>query len=82
MASRSKPTPAAAAAFRLGQSARQRGDARSSITFERPFTVAPSLPQRLQRIRGPKDGTAALSGQPSILTARSGRSACRSGTGH
>jgi hypothetical protein len=35
--------------------------------------VAPSLPQRLQRMRGPKDGTVPSSGQSSMLTARSWR---------
>jgi hypothetical protein len=33
--------------------------------------VAPGLPQRQQRIRGPKDATVRSSGQSSILTARS-----------
>jgi hypothetical protein len=33
--------------------------------------VAPSLPQRLQRMRGPNEGTVASSGQSSILAARS-----------
>jgi hypothetical protein len=33
--------------------------------------VTPTLPQRLQRMRGPKDGTVASSGQSSISTARS-----------
>jgi hypothetical protein len=38
MASRSKPTPAAAAAFRPAKGARRHGDGRSSIIFKCPFT--------------------------------------------
>jgi hypothetical protein len=43
----------------------------SACSIQLGTAVAPGLPQRLQRIRGPKDGTAASSGQSSILTARS-----------
>ena len=47
----------------------------SRTSSVRPFDPIrrspPSLPQRLQRRRGPKDGTVASSGQSSILTARS-----------
>jgi hypothetical protein len=43
----------------------------SARSIQLGTAVAPSLPQRLQRMRGPKDGTVASSGQSSILTARS-----------
>ena len=43
----------------------------SARSIQLGTAVAPSLPQRLQRIRGPKDGTGASSSQSSILIARS-----------
>jgi hypothetical protein len=43
----------------------------SALSIQFGIAVAPSLPQRLQRMRGPKDGTVASSGQPSMLTRRS-----------
>jgi hypothetical protein len=41
----------------------------SARSIQLGTAVAPSLPQELHRIRGPKDGTAASSGQSSMLTA-------------
>ncbi len=43
----------------------------SARSIQLGTAVAPSLPHRLQRMRGPKDGTVASSAQSSILTARS-----------
>jgi hypothetical protein len=42
----------------------------SACSTQLGTAVAPSLPERLQRMRGPKDGTVASSGHSSILTAR------------
>jgi hypothetical protein len=47
----------------------------SARSIQLGTAVAPSLAQRLQGMRGPKDGTVASSGQPSILTAPHSRSA-------
>jgi hypothetical protein len=43
----------------------------SARSIQFGIAVAPSFPQELQRMRGPKDGTVASSGQSSMLTARS-----------